>query len=112
MHGGRGDEVPKGALAAAPWLAERTRQLSLEDAESLMTMGTMAMVIARARLMERLLTPNITTKEANEITLSVKRLDELLAKHPEIEDPDAAGNTAAPLDDELKRLLALEAGQN
>lgn len=112
LHGGRGDEVPKEALAAAPWLAERTRKLSVADAEALMVMGTMAMVLARATLMERLLSPGITAKESNEITMSVTRLDNLLSKHPELQDPDAPSNHGpAPVDEELKRLLQLEAEQ-
>ncbi len=113
-HGGRGDSVPKGAQDAAPGLAERTRKLSLEDAEALMTMGTMAMVLSRAQLMQRLLTPGITTKEASEITLSVSRLDNLLAKHPELQDPDQPNNlgTISEVDEELRRLLKIEAEQN
>lgn len=113
MHGGRGDDVPQGAFEAVPGLADRTRKLSLEDAEALMSMGTMAMVLARAELMQRLLQPGITTKEANDITLSVGRLDALLAKHPELENPDAAPNVpGGAMDEELKRLLALEAQAN
>lgn len=113
MHGGRGDAVPKGALEAAPALAARTRKLSLEDAEALMAMGTMAMVLARAELMQRLLQPGITTKEANDITLSVGRLDKLLADHPELENPDEAPNVpGGAVDEELKRLLELEAEHN
>jgi len=115
LHGGRGDAVPTGALEATPFLAQRTRRLSLEDAEALMTMGTVAMVLARAELMGRLISGGITTKEANDITLSVTRLDALLGKHPELTDPEQAkvdGQAigGVNLDDELKRLLELEQG--
>jgi hypothetical protein len=84
------------------------RKLTLEDAEALMSMGTMAMVVARADLMQRLITPGCTPREANDITMSVSRLDKLLADHPELENPDAAPNQADALDEEVKRLLQLE----
>ena len=106
MHGGR----PERAHEAAPYLSDAIKELSVSDAEALMSMGTTAMILARARLMERLLLPGITTKEAADLTISLTRLEQMIAKHPDLDDPDAAPNTGKGqgLDEELQRLIALE----
>lgn len=109
LHGGKAAaKAGKAAIKALPQLAEFTRRLSLADAEAIMAMGTMAMVLARGQLMERLLAPGIGPQEANHITMAVTRLDNLLAKHPEIDDPDKAQSITTEMDQELKRLLELE----
>lgn len=104
MHGGR----PERAHEAAPYLSDAIKELSVADAEALMSMGTTAMVLARARLMEKLLQDGITSKETADLTISLTRLESMLAKHPDVDDPDAAPNHGDGLDDELKRLIALE----
>ena len=110
MHGGersRQDAAEK----LVPWLTKRTRQMSAADAEALMTMGTNAMVLARAELVERLIQPGLSTKEISDLTTSLGRLDKLIAQHPELENPDAAPNSATdPVDTEYARLVALEGG--
>jgi len=106
MHGGK----PERAHDAVPYLSESVNKLSVEDAEALMSMGTMAMVLARARLMERLMqVESLTTKEISDLTMSIQRLDNVLSKHPELDDPDAAPNiSGGNLDEELQRLIALD----
>jgi len=106
MHGGKPDK----ANEAVPFLAERVRKLSAPDTEALMTMGTNAMVLARARLMERMLQDGLSTKEISDLTMSIQRLDKVLGDHLDNEDPDAApnANNGDHLNDELKRLIALE----
>lgn len=106
MHGGR----PERTHEAAPYLADAIKDLTVRDAEALMSMGTTAVVLARARLLEKLLViDGLTTKEISDLTMSIQRLDNVLSKHPDIDDPDAITSTKVDgLDDELKRLIALE----
>jgi hypothetical protein len=106
IHGGRGEKGHE----AVPELSGQVKHLSVADAEALFSMGTTAMVLARARLMQRLLHVDaLTTKEISDLTMSVQRLDKVLGQHPDFDDPDAVPNTpATSLDDELARLVALE----
>lgn len=104
MHGGR----PERAHEAAPYLSDAVKELSVADTEALMSLGTQAMVLARARLVEKLLQTGLTTKEMSDLTISIQRLDNVLAKHPDVDDPDAAPNNMQPLDEELQRLIALD----
>lgn len=104
MHGGR----PERAHEAAPYLSDAVKELSVADTEALMSLGTQAMVLARARLVEKLLQTGLTTKEMSDLTISIQRLDNVLAKHPDVDDPDAAPNKTQPLDEELQRLIALD----
>ena len=105
MHGGRPERVND----AVPHLADTVKELSPADCEALMSMGTNAMVLARARLMEKLLLDGLSTKEISDLTMSIQRLDKVLGTHLDNEDPDAVPNHKdVQLDDELARLIALE----
>lgn len=108
-HGG--NDVPEGARKLVPLLAERTQLLTVEDLTHLVDAGTAALIVARASLVERLLMgAQLSTREVSDLTSSIQRLDKVLKEHemPEMAAPKDGGGD--PLDDELKRLIALEGG--
>ncbi len=114
LHGGREGEVPVKAYQATPYLAERTRELSMGDAEALLEMGSQALYLSRAELIQRLLQPGLTTKEVSDLTISIARLDKLVKANPPTAEGEDAEKDAAEqdarqaLDSELDRLKAVD----
>ena len=116
LHGGLGPEAdgadgPRDhfmSIGLGPIL-QLAEVMTRDDTEYLMHVGNTALVVSRASLLARLQNPDVSPKEAADITMAVSRIDTLLSKYPDDEDPDAAPNTATVLDEELARLAELEA---
>jgi len=87
-------------------LAETMTQ---DDQEYLMTVGNNALVVARAKVLARLQDPDTSAKELADLTMALQRIDAILLRHPDEDDPDAAPNTPDWEERrEMERLLALE----
>jgi hypothetical protein len=80
-----------------------------EDQEYLMEVSNNALVITRAGILARLQDPTVSAKEMADLTMALSRVDNILAKYPNDEDPDSAPNTPDTfMDAELARLEALD----
>ena len=109
IHGGKPENVPEGAFETAPDLVNRAASLTDDDVEALYSLSVRAWVICLAQYSQSAMQVGRTTKEINELTLSIGRLNALLRDHPEFDNPDAPAHETDPLDEELKRLLEIEA---
>ncbi len=110
MHGGKPENVPQGAFETAPDLVNRAALLTDDAAETLYSLTTKAWIICIAQYTQSAMQVGRTTKEINELTLSIGRLNALLRDHPEIDNPDEAANTPDETDAELQRLLKIGNG--
>lgn len=121
IHGGdpkpdKGKKKEQGPATRArlhvPLLEQAARGLHVEDLEHLYDMSNKGLVLARATAVQRLLSGQITTKEASDLSITIQRIDKVLdAVGFETEDnPDMPSNTGEldELDKELARLEALE----
>ncbi len=98
--------VSKRVGKAAPYLTKRAAELSLEDVSSLHGLGTRGLVMARSRLIERLML-DISAKESEYITISLTRIDAMLQRNPDPEAPPTPTELAS-IDEEMKRLREIE----
>lgn len=81
-----------------------------DDQEYLMSVGNNALVVTRTGILAKLQADFLSPREMNDLTNALTRIDNLLAKYPNGEDPDAAPNGPVKdgIDAELARLTALE----
>ena len=80
------------------------------DQEYLMEVGNNALVLQRTDLLRRLQDPTLTPREVNDLTNSLTRIDNLIAKHPNgaRSGEEARSDKFATEDDaELARVLKL-----
>lgn len=90
-------------------IIEVAEVMTHDDQEYLHEVGNNAMVVARANLIARMQDPTLSPKELADLTMALQRLDNIIAKYPVDEDPDAAPNTPdTSLQAEMERLAALE----
>ena len=82
-----------------------------EDQEYLMEVGNNALVVTRAKILARLQQTDTSAKEMADLTTALVRVDTILSKYPDEEDPDAAPNMPTALDAEMARVTALEAAE-
>lgn len=80
-----------------------------DDQEYLMEVGNNALVVTRAKILARLQNSELSPKEMTDLSMALQRIDGILAKYPDEEDPDRGANTPSAEDEELARLIALEA---
>jgi len=109
VHGGKPEDVPQGTFETAPDLVTRAAGLTDDDVEALYGLSVKAWIICMAQYTQSAMQPGRTTKEINELTLSISRLNGLLRDHPEFDNPDEASNAAEKddVDLELERLLKI-----
>lgn len=80
------------------------------DQEYLMEVGNNALVIARSKVLSRLMDPTLTPRELNDLTNSLNRLDTLILKHPNgVQEGGAEGVFVDEDEAELARVIALAA---
>ena len=119
LHGGNseglGADHPDGALEqframGLGKIIDLAETMTRSDQEYLMHVGTNAVVVARAKILAKMQVTDVSPKELADLTIALTRLDNILAKYPDDEDPDAAPNTediAGRI--EMENLVALEA---
>jgi hypothetical protein len=84
--------------------------MTRDDQEYLMDVGTNSMVVIRSGILAKLADPIISPKEMNDLTMALSRIDTLIAKYPNENNPDSGPNTPdAALNEELARLAELDA---
>ena len=76
-----------------------------------MEVGNNALVVTRAKILARLQQTDTSAKEMADLTTALVRVDTILSKYPDEEDPDAAPNMPTALDAEMARVTALEAAE-
>jgi len=79
-----------------------------DDQEYLEEVAINALVVTKAGIAARMQDPLISAKELADLTMALTRVDTLLRKSLNDEDPDAASNTVLGLDAELERLAKLD----
>lgn len=102
-HGGStGSDVGK---KHAPALERAARKIGTSDLTSLLEMSNKGLVLARALAVQRMLSPEATSKEISDCSMAVQRIDKVLADY-DIEDlmGDTSTDEDDPLDEEAKRL--------
>ena len=80
-----------------------------DDQEYLMEVGNNALVLVRAGILARMMKPDLSPKEQADLSISLQRIDNILQKYPDEENPDKAPN-APDLREEMEfdRLKAIE----
>ena len=110
MHGG--EKAVERKKSHAPFLEAAARGLSTDELENLYDMSNRGLILARAMAVQRLVNPNVSSKEASDLTMAIQRIDKVLESFPVggDDDPDAAPNSGdvSPLDAEYQRLVELE----
>lgn len=89
-------------------IIELAETMTHDDQEYLMEVGNNALVVTRASILSRLQNSDNSAKEVADLTIALQRVDAILARYPDEEDPDAAPNRPTAMDGELARLAALE----
>lgn len=109
LHGGNISKPGEGVKAYAGVLEVAAAKLHDEDLEQLMQMSNKGLVLARAMAVQRLVTPGISSREANDLSMAISRLDKLIDNLPQGEDdPDSPANTGPDaVDAEAARLAQL-----
>lgn len=90
-------------------IIDLAENMTHDDQEYLYEVSNSALVVARAGVVARMRQPEVSPKELADLTISLQRIDNVLAKLPLDEDPDKAPNTGpSALDEEAARLAELE----
>ena len=96
-------------------LIDAAEAMRHSDQEYLMEVGNNALVLQRTNILGRLQDPTLTPREVNDLTNSLTRIDNLIAKHPNgsrATDAPGKGEKFATEDDaELARVLKLRGGR-
>jgi len=83
--------------------------MTRDDQEYLMDVGTNSMVVIRSGILAKLAEPMIAPKEMNDLTMALSRIDTLISKYPNNDNPDSGPNSPdVALDEEMARLAALD----
>jgi hypothetical protein len=117
LHGGLGgaSDTPDGPLelmraAGLGGIIDMAETMTGDDQEYLVHVSNNALVVTRARLVARMQGENVSAKEMADLTMSLSRIDAILAKFPDEENPDAVPNRVDRAEvEEMDRLTALEA---
>jgi hypothetical protein len=97
-------------LAGLDEIINLAETMTRDDQEYLMDVGTNSMVVIRSGILAKLADPIISPKEMNDLTMALSRIDTLIAKYPNENNPDSGPNTPdAALNEELARLAELDA---
>lgn len=89
-------------------IIELAETMTHDDQEYLMEVGTNALVVTRSGILARLQNKDNSPKEMADLTIALTRIEALIAKHPDDENPDAAPNEPSTADEELARIADLE----
>ena len=109
MHPGHDGPLDLWRGAGLTRIIEAAEVMTREDQEYLHEVGNNAMVVARASILARMQDTTLSPKELADLTMALQRLDNVLAKYPNDEDPDAAPNTPdMTFEAEYARLAELE----
>jgi hypothetical protein len=115
LHGGNSQEQgvdgPADMFKAAGLdaIINLAETMTRDDQEYLMDVGTNSMVVIRSGILAKLADPIISPKEMNDLTMALSRIDTLISKYPNENNPDSGPNTPdAALDEELARLAELD----
>lgn len=98
-HGG--GEGTSNARKHAPLLEAAARGLAKDDLSDLFDMSNKGLILARALAVQRMITPEISTKELADCSMAIQRIDKVLAVHPVDEGEELPDS---PLDEEAERL--------
>lgn len=80
-----------------------------DDQEYLVEVGNNALVVARASILARITQGRLEPQELSHLTMALSRIDKLIERYPNEENPDAAPNQPGDgLEEELARLEELE----
>ena len=117
LHGGLSpkQDAPDGPLDLFRALGlgkiiEVAETMTRDDQEYLFEVSNNALVVSRAGIVARMQEISASPKELADLTMALSRIDNVLAKYPNEEDPDSAPNTEnTAFEAEVKRLNALEA---
>lgn len=116
LHGGASpnQDAPDGplnlfrAVGLGP-IIDAAEVMTHDDQEYLYEVSNNALVVTRAALVARMQNADASPKELADLSMALSRIDGLLSKYLNEEDPDASPNTPnIGLDAELARLNALE----
>lgn len=66
--------------------------MTRDDQEYLMDVGNNALVMVRAGILSQMMKPDLSPKEKADLSISLQRVDAILSKYPNDEDPDKAPN--------------------
>ena len=115
LHGGitttEGTDGPMDLFRAAglDGIINLAETMTHEDHEYLFEVGNNALVVTRAKILARLQDPATSAKEIADYTISLQRIDAILAKYPNEEDPDSSPNTPDLREaEEMARLQVLD----
>lgn len=122
LHGGNaggnqdGVDGPLDLFKAAGFtqIIDMAETMTMDDAEYLMGVGNNALAVARTTIIAKLQNIDIGAKEMADLSIALQRVDNILSKYPDEENPDRGSNTgkASAVDAELQRIIDLEkAGQ-
>ena len=118
LHGGNaggnqdGVDGPLDLFKAAGFtqIIDMAETMTMDDAEYLMGVGNNALIVTRTKILAKLQHPDIGAKEMADLTIALQRVDAILAKYPDEENPDRASSSdgKSATDLELERILELE----
>lgn len=117
LHGGASpkQDAPDGPLDMFRALGlgkiiEVAETMTHDDQEYLFEVSNNALVVSRAGIVARMQEVTTSPKELADLTMALSRIDTVLARYPNEDNPDAAPNTAdTSFEAEVERLNALEA---
>ena len=99
LHGGVGpkQDLPDGPrdlfrAAGLDPIINAAETMTHDDQEYLMEVGNNALVVTRSGILARLLNPDTSATEMADLTIALQRIDNILSKYPDKEDPDRAPN--------------------
>ena len=119
LHGGEtgdvaiaNDEVDELFRAAGlDFIIDLAETMRHGDQEYLMEVGNNALVVTRSKILAQLQDPTLTPRELNDLTNSLTRIDNLIAKHPNgVAAEESAGAFENEDEAELARVLKLADG--
>lgn len=103
LHGGAEttDDIPDSPFAVLrsaglERLIDIALTLTEQDEELEMKVGNSGLVLARTLAVARMLHPDTTAQEMDRLSATVARIDSILSKHTNEDDPDAAPNMMSP----------------
>lgn len=108
LHGGNVGKPGEGVKHYAAQLEIAAKKLHTEDLEAMMDMSSKGLILARAMAVQRLVTPGISAREVNDLSMAISRLDKLIKDLPKEDNPDLPSNEGPDaLDEEAARLAEL-----
>lgn len=116
LHGGVGPEQdgadgPLDQFKALGFgrIIDLAQTMTADDQEYLMDVGTNALVVTRTGILARLQNPDNSAKESADLTMALQRIEAILDKYPDEDNPDKPSHRPTVVDDEWARLDAIAA---